>query len=92
MKFKLANTSTDFDEFIDLNETVEAGLNKVIEKHPNLHLNLDPKEWTYTSRSVLNQDEESMKKTFKAHRMNQNSIILINDKRGVRLALNRTSF
>jgi hypothetical protein len=92
MKFKISSKAEEFDVFIDLNQTVEAGLNKVINDYPNLELNLDPNDWTYQSKSILNQNPESLKKTFKEHRMNQNSIITINDKRGVELALNRTSF
>lgn len=92
MKFKISSNSEEFDEFINLNETVINELTKVINKHSALELSLDPNEWTFQSRSVLNQDEESLNKTFKAHRMNQNSIIIITDKRGVELALNKNSF
>ena len=92
MKFKISSTSEEFDVLIDLNQTVEAGLNKVKTDYPNLQLSLDPNQWTYQSKSILNQNKESLKKTFKEHKMKQNSIILISDKRGLELALNRTSF
>jgi len=92
MKFKISSNSEEFDEFINLNETVRNELTKVIEKHSALELSLNPIEWTFQSRSVLNQDEESLNKTFKDHRMTQNSIIVITDKRGVILALNKNSF
>lgn len=92
MKFKISSNSEEFDEFINLNETVRNELTKVINKHSALKLSLDPNEWTFQSRSVLNQDIESLNKTFKAHKMNQNSVIIINDKRGVELALNKNSF
>jgi len=92
MKFKISSNSEEFDEFINLNETVRNELTKVINKHSALELSLDPNEWTFQSRSVLNQDEASLNKTFKAHRMTQNSVIMITDKRGVELALNKNSF
>jgi hypothetical protein len=41
MKFKISSKAEEFDVFIDLNQTVEAGLNKVINDYPNLELNLD---------------------------------------------------
>ena len=92
MRFKIANEETEFCEEIDLNEKVRTELNRIIMKYPQLKLSLDPNITTFTGRSILNQNDISLDKTFKEHKMKNNSIITIQDKRDVELAINNFKF
>lgn len=88
MRFKFANEETEFFEEIDLNKTVREELGRIINKYPQYKLSLNPNITTFTGRSILNQNEDSLNKTFKDHKLKTNSFIMIQDKKDVELAVN----
>lgn len=88
MRFKFANEETEFFEEINLNKTVREELSRIINKYPQYKLSLNPNITTFTGRSILNQNEDSLNKTFKEHKLKINSFIMIQDKKDVELAVN----
>lgn len=76
-------------EEVDLNKTIKEELLRFIEKYPQYNLSLNPTITTFTSRSVLNKDAETLSKTLKQLKLKQNSLISICDTRNVELAFNK---
>ena len=89
MRFKFASFDKEFIEEIDLSKTVREELTRIISKYSQYNLSLDPNITTFTCKSILNQNEDSLDKTFSQHKMKQNNIITIQDKRDVELAINK---
>ena len=88
MKFKLINQDIEIVEEVDLNKTAKEELLRFINKYSQYNLSLNPTITTFTSRIVLNKDEETLNQTLKQLKLKQNSIISICDTRNVELALN----
>lgn len=86
MKFKLVNQDKEIIEEMNLNNTAREELQRLINKYPQYELSLDPNVTTFTCRGIINQDERKLGKTLKELRLNQNSVINIEDKREVELA------
>lgn len=89
MKFKIVNHDIEIVEEVDLNKTIKEELLRFIEKYPQYNLSLNPTITTFTSRSVLNKDAETLSKTLKQLKLKQNSLISICDTRNVELAFNK---
>ena len=89
MRFKFASFDKEFIEEIDLSKTVREELTRIISKYSQYNSSLDPNITTVTCKSILNQNEDSLDKTFSQHKMKQNNIITIQDKRDVELAINK---
>ena len=88
MKFKIVNRDIEIIEEVDLNKTAREEFTRFIEKYPQYNLSINPTITTFTSRSVLNKDDETLNQTLKQLKLKQNSLISICDTRNVELALN----
>lgn len=87
MRFKVVGNDTEIVEAFSLDITAEEMLKTFISRHPELNCSLDPNVTTFTSRGIINQDKDTLKKKLSELRIKANSIIMIEDKRGVELAL-----